>query len=76
MRDVRIGAGAVEAQPRRITAAEALLEGRPYTPAVIDEAAAAASAAVDPLEDFHTSAEYRRDLVGTSVRRAFAQAGS
>ena len=76
MRDVRIGAGAVEVQPRRITEAEALLEGRPFTPAAIAEAAAAASAAVDPLEDFHTSAEYRRDLVGTAVRRAFAQAGS
>ncbi len=76
MRDVRIGAGAVEAQPRRIAEAEALLEGHPFTPAAIEAAAAAASAAVDPLEDVHTSAEYRRDLVGTAVRRAFAQAGS
>jgi carbon-monoxide dehydrogenase medium subunit len=76
MRDVRIGAGAVEVQPRRIAQAEAVLEGRPHGTAAIDEAAAAASAAVDPLEDFHTSADYRRDLIGTAVRRAFAQAGS
>ncbi len=76
MRDVRIGAGAVEVQPRRLAQAEALLEGCRPDPAAIEAAAAAASAAVDPLEDFHTSAEYRRDLVGTAVRRAFAQAGS
>ena len=80
MRDVRIGTGGVEAQPRRIPAAEALLEGRKVTPGAtsdaIDAAAAAVSAAVDPLEDVHTSAGYRRDLIGTAVRRAFAQAGS
>jgi aerobic carbon-monoxide dehydrogenase medium subunit len=76
MQDVCIGAGAVEVQPRRLAQAEAVLEGRPRGTAAIDDAAAAASAAVDPLEDFHTSADYRRDLVGTAVRRAFAQAGS
>lgn len=76
MQDVRIGAGAVEVQPRRLAQAEAVLEGRPRGTAAIDDAVAAASAAVDPLEDFHTSADYRRDLVGTAVRRAFAQAGS
>lgn len=74
MREVRIGAGSVEVQPRRIAAAEALLEGRTATAESIGEAAAAVSAAVDPLEDFHTSAGYRRDLIGTAVRRAFAQA--
>lgn len=76
MRDVRIGTGSVEAQPRRIPAAEALLEGCKAAAEAIGEAAAAVSAAVDPLEDFHTSAGYRRDLIGTAVRRAFAQAGS
>ena len=75
MREVRIGTGSVEVQPRRIAAAEALLEGRTATAESIGEAAAAVSAAVDPLEDFHTSAGYRRDLIGTAVRRAFAQAG-
>jgi carbon-monoxide dehydrogenase medium subunit len=76
MRDVRIGVGAVEAQPRRIAQAQAVLEGHPYGPGAVDQAAAAAAAAVDPLEDVHTGADYRRDLVGTAVRRAFAQAGS
>jgi carbon-monoxide dehydrogenase medium subunit len=55
--------------------AEALLEGRVATPDAIAAAAAAVSADVDPLEDIHTTADYRRDLVGTAVRRAHAQAG-
>jgi carbon-monoxide dehydrogenase medium subunit len=75
MRDVRIGTGSVEVQPRRIAVAEALLEGRAASPEAIAAAAAAVSADVDPLEDIHTSADYRRDLFGTAVRRAHAQAG-
>jgi len=75
MCDVRIGTGSVEVQPRRIAVAEALLEGRAASPEAIAAAAAAVSADVDPLEDIHTSADYRRDLVGTAVRRAHAQAG-
>ena len=75
MREVRIGTGSVEVQPRRITVAEALLEGRVGSADAIAAAAAAVSADVDPLEDIHTTADYRRDLVGTAVRRAHAQAG-
>jgi carbon-monoxide dehydrogenase medium subunit len=75
MREVRIGTGSVEVQPRRIAVAEALLEGRVASPNAIAAAAAAVSADVDPLEDIHTTADYRRDLVGTAVRRAHAQAG-
>jgi len=75
MREVRIGTGSVEVQPRRITVAEALLEGRVASPDAIAAAAVAVSADVDPLEDIHTTADYRRDLVGTAVRRAYAQAG-
>ncbi len=75
MREGRIGTGSIEVQPRRIATAEALLDGRPASAEAFAEAAAAVSAAVDPLEDFHTSAGYRRDLIGTAVRRAFEQAG-
>ena len=35
------------------------------------EAADAAAAAVNPLEDHQTTGEYRRDLVRAVVRRAF-----
>jgi carbon-monoxide dehydrogenase medium subunit len=70
MKDVRIGLGGVEAQARRIAEAEAILEGKALGDAVFRAAADAAAAAADPLEDIQTSADYRRDLTCTVVRRA------
>jgi carbon-monoxide dehydrogenase medium subunit len=70
----RIGLGGVEAMPRRIEAAEAALSGRAPGEAVFREAAAAAAAAIDPIEDAQTNAQYRRELVGTMVYRALTQA--
>jgi hypothetical protein len=46
--------------PRRIAAAEATLSGRRPGEAVFREAAAAAAAAIDPIEDAQTNAQYRR----------------
>ena len=70
----RIGVGAAEATPRRIAAAEAALAGRTPGEAVFREAAAAAAAAIDPLEDQQADAPYRRELVGAMVYRALRQA--
>jgi aerobic carbon-monoxide dehydrogenase medium subunit len=70
----RIGLGGVEAMPRRIEAAEAALSGRRPGGAVFREAAAAAAAAIDPIEDAQTDAQYRRELVGAMVYRALGQA--
>jgi carbon-monoxide dehydrogenase medium subunit len=70
----RIGIGGVEAVPRRITAAEAVLQGVPPGFEVFQAAAAAAAAAVDPLEDPQADAQYRRELVQTMVYRALTQA--
>jgi xanthine dehydrogenase iron-sulfur cluster and FAD-binding subunit A len=67
----RIGVGGAEAMPRRSLAAEAVLSGRRPSEVLLREAAAAA-AAVDPIEDAHTNAHYRRELVGTMVYRALA----
>lgn len=72
--EARLGIGGVEAQPRRIAEAEAALVGVPAGPEAFDAAAEAVMAVVDPLEDVHTSAAYRRDLAGTVVRRALRQA--
>ena len=70
----RIGLGGVEAMPRRIAAAEAMLSGRRPGEAVFREAAAAAAAAIDPIEDVQTNGQYRRELAGTMVYRALTQA--
>lgn len=70
----RIGIGGVEAVPRRIAAAEAVLWGVAPGSEVFQAAASAAAAAVDPLEDPQTDAQYRRELVETMVYRALTQA--
>src|SRR5712671_1241950 len=70
----RIGVGGAEAMPRRIEAAEAAVSGRRPGEAVFREAAAAAAAAIDPIEDVQTNAQYRRELVGAMVYRALTQA--
>jgi len=70
----RVGVGGAETHPRRIAAAEALLVGRPPGLEAFKGAGAAAAAAIDPLTDAQTNAEYRRDLVATVTRRALEQA--
>jgi carbon-monoxide dehydrogenase medium subunit len=70
----RVGMGGAEARPRRIPDAEAVLQGCPPEPATFREAAEAAAAAVDPMEDIQSDAEYRRDLVRAVTRRALERA--
>ncbi len=74
--DARVGVGGAEARPRRIAEAEAALNGRAPKPDVFEAAAAAAEAAIDPLEDVNTSADYRRDLILAMTRRALARAAA
>lgn len=76
MADVRVGIGGAEGKPRRCTEAEALLSGRAMSAQVFSDAAEAAAAAVDPMEDAQTSAQYRRDLVRTVTRRALERAAA
>jgi carbon-monoxide dehydrogenase medium subunit len=70
MADVRVGIGGAEDRPRRITEAESALNGQEPGAEAFAAAAAIAAAAVDPLEDIQTTAEYRRDLVVAVTRRA------
>jgi aerobic carbon-monoxide dehydrogenase medium subunit len=72
----RIAVGGAEPYARRIAQAEQALAGCPAGPEVFAAAADAAAAAVDPMEDVMTSAEYRRDLVRTVTRRALEQSRS
>jgi carbon-monoxide dehydrogenase medium subunit len=66
----RIGLGGAEAFPRRIAQAEAALAGQAPGDKAFRAAANAAAAAIEPLEDHQTKADYRRDLVRAVVRRA------
>src|SRR6266851_3721219 len=76
MSEPRVALGGVEAQPRRIAAAEQALAGQAPGKQAFAAAADAAMAAVDPLEDVTTSADYRRDLTRTVTRRALEQAAA
>jgi carbon-monoxide dehydrogenase medium subunit len=70
MADARVGIGGAEDRARRIPGAEAALNGQRPEAEAFAAAASIAAAAVDPLEDIQTSAEYRRDLVVAVTRRA------
>jgi carbon-monoxide dehydrogenase medium subunit len=74
MTEVRLAVGGAEPNPRRIPKAEKALEGRKPGAEAFGAAAEAAMAAVDPLEDATTNAEYRRDLVLAVTRRALERA--
>jgi carbon-monoxide dehydrogenase medium subunit len=73
LQDVRIGLGAVAPTPLRAAKAEALLRGKPLTPALLKEAAASAASESSPIDDQRSSAEYRRWIVEALTRRGLAQ---
>ena len=75
-RNIHVGAIGVADRPLRLSAVEALLDGQVIDAATMDKAGAAASAAVDPVDDIHASGAYRRALIGTLVERAFAAAAA
>jgi len=61
-------------RPHRLPEAEAVLNGRIIDEPVIREAARTAAREVDPPEDVHASAAYRRALVATLVERGLRAA--
>jgi aerobic carbon-monoxide dehydrogenase medium subunit len=75
-RNAHVGAIGVGDRPLRLTAAEDVLNGRAIDEAAIAQAEAAASATVDPQDDIHASAAYRRALIGTMVERALKSAAA
>jgi len=76
MTDVRVGVGGIEEMPRRLDTVEAPLEGKTLDASLLEAASKAAAAAVDPLQDPMTSADYRRDLTAVVVRRALQAANA
>jgi CO/xanthine dehydrogenase FAD-binding subunit len=71
---VRIVLGGVDAIPLRVSAAEELLIGAAPGADAFASAAAAASAACDPVSDQRGSAQYRRELVAAMVRGSLTRA--
>jgi carbon-monoxide dehydrogenase medium subunit len=69
----RLAVGGAETHARRITEAEQALTGGAPVSENFAAAAEGAVEAIDPMEDAQTSAEYRRDLVRTVLRRALEQ---
>jgi carbon-monoxide dehydrogenase medium subunit len=72
--NAHIGAIGVDNRPRRLAGAEAVLIGRIVDADAIVAAAKAAALEVDPPEDLHGSARYRRALFATLVERALRDA--
>ncbi len=74
MTNVRVGIGGIEKIPRRVGAAEALLEGKAPDDDIFGKAGAVAAEDVDPMQDVSTTAEYRRELTAVVVQRALKAA--
>ncbi|MFI5611591.1 FAD binding domain-containing protein [Amycolatopsis sp. NPDC051903] len=72
--DARVCFSGVDEIPHRCRAAEAELNGAASTAAVADRAADAARDDVRPSGDLHATAAYRRDVAGTLLARAVAEA--
>jgi len=72
--EARIVLLSVSDGPFLATTAAECLRGEPPTPAVIEAAAEAARAQVDPPGDIHASARYRRHLTGVLTRRVLSAA--
>jgi carbon-monoxide dehydrogenase medium subunit len=70
----RIGIGGAANKALRAAEAEAVVVGQTPSPELWRQAAEAAAASVDPVEDIHASTAYRRDLVRALTRRALAHA--
>lgn len=72
--EVRIGAFGVGPTAMRLMSVERVMRNVEVSERSLREAAAAASEEVDPSDDIHADADYRRRLIGHLVRRALEKA--
>jgi CO/xanthine dehydrogenase FAD-binding subunit len=72
-KDIKIALGAVAPTPIRAPIAEAILQDKPVTQALINEAAKNAIAQCSPIDDHRASQEYRCDMVYVLTKRALNQ---
>jgi carbon-monoxide dehydrogenase medium subunit len=73
-RNAHIGGIGIGGRPVRVAAAEARLNGQTITKQLIAQVGEAGAAAIDPFDDLHASAQYRRALFGTLIERALTTA--
>ncbi|MET9609391.1 FAD binding domain-containing protein [Streptomyces sp. NPDC006512] len=73
VRKARIGLGGVAATPIRALAAEAALEGEPWTAQTVDAASRALRAQGTPMDDHRASAGYRSAMLGQSLLKLYAR---
>ncbi|HXL16431.1 MAG TPA: hypothetical protein VN961_02805 [Streptosporangiaceae bacterium] len=71
---VRLALSGVDSVPVRLHESESILEGSEPTDALIDAAGAAVADAVNPMDDIHAPAQYRRDMAQLLVTRAASKA--
>jgi aerobic carbon-monoxide dehydrogenase medium subunit len=74
VRNAHVGVIGACDRPQRLTEVETLLNGRAVGEGLFREAAAVAAQAVDPPDDLHADAAYRRGLVATLVARGLRAA--
>ncbi len=70
---LRIYVGALQSAPVRITGAEALLEGKAVTSALIEQAAEQAASTVKPIPNTGGTIGYRKRMVAVLVKRVLAR---
>jgi carbon-monoxide dehydrogenase medium subunit len=70
----RIALGAAATVPVRATAVEAALAGKTPDDKTFRDAAPLVQDAIDPIEDFRGSAQYKRQMAAVHLRRALAEA--
>jgi CO/xanthine dehydrogenase FAD-binding subunit len=72
--NARIGLGGVGTTPIRAIKAEEILKGKMVTDELIEEAARVASEETSPISGIEASAEYKKELAGTLVKRVGKEA--
>ena len=67
--NARIGLAGVASTPIRAKKAEAVLKGKKITEALLAQAAEVAKTEIEPISGIEGSAEYKRELAGTLLKR-------
>jgi CO/xanthine dehydrogenase FAD-binding subunit len=65
--DVRLAMGSVAPVPLRLPATEQILKGRPINSSLVEQARAAASSEIRPIDDMRSTARYRAAVAGNLV---------